>query len=407
MKEHASVVAEVQGLYGPFSFGEKLLQRIWMRGDFAHCGVRLLDGRSLRVIYAGKWNLLGGPDFKSARVSFDGEREITIDVELHLHASDWVAHRHAQDPAYDNVGLHVVLFPPEPAHITYGVNRREIPVLVLLPLLQHDLEEFAADEAIEVLSGQSAFTAPEELASLDPERLFAVLRERANARWQRKVHFAQLRLHRLGWQSACHHAALEVLGYRFNRAPMLRIAGRWSLEDWSSPSFDPEEIFASEYGRWSLQGVRPANSPRTRLQQYAAWTRAVPDWPSSVLAFADNLPQIPSAETRDVRRIHCFAKIRESIAGSICGNALGGTRLDNFFCDALLPLHTARARDSVNGRNVSFNFEVWFHWFPGDQSPPLLRILRQLGVTDGRAQPSCHGFAQGLFDWFIERDARR
>jgi hypothetical protein len=29
-----SAVAEVQGLYGAFSFPERLLQKIWLRGDF-------------------------------------------------------------------------------------------------------------------------------------------------------------------------------------------------------------------------------------------------------------------------------------------------------------------------------------------------------------------------------------
>lgn len=408
MTTRMAAVAEVQGLYGPVSFAEKLLQKIWLRGDFDRRGALLLDGRPLRIIHPGKWNLLGGPDFKAARIAFGGVEEATIDVELHLHASDWIAHGHARDSAYNQVGLHVVLFPPEPAHVTLGANRREIPVLVLLPLLQHDLEEFAADEAIETLSGQSAVTAPEELASLDLTRLFALLRERAVVRWQRKVHFARLRLQRLGWESACHHAALEVLGYRFNRAPMLRIGGRWPLAAWSSSSSDLEEIFASEEGNWSLQGVRPANFPRTRLRQYAAWAGAIPAWPARVAAFCDQLPRVAPAEnTREIRRIHFFSRMRAEIAAFICGHALGGTRLDNLVCDALLPLHAAQAGGPVNENGASTNFEIWFHWFVGDQSPALLRILRQLGVCDGRGHPSCHGFAQGLFDWFIERDARR
>src|ERR1044071_3371281 len=92
-------VAEVQGLYGPFFFGEKLLQKIWLRGDFEKSAARLVDGRSLRIIHPGKWNLLGGPDFKSARLAFGDGPEICGDVELHLRAVDWMAHGHAADAA--------------------------------------------------------------------------------------------------------------------------------------------------------------------------------------------------------------------------------------------------------------------------------------------------------------------
>ena len=119
----AATVAELQGLYGAFSFPEKLLQKIWLRGDFDRAAVAN-DGRRVRVLHPGKWNLLGGPDFTAARLRFGdpGGREVTGDVELHLHAADWHTHRHAEDPAYDRVVLHVVLFPPEPGRKSTRLN---------------------------------------------------------------------------------------------------------------------------------------------------------------------------------------------------------------------------------------------------------------------------------------------
>jgi Protein of unknown function (DUF2851) len=398
----ASAVEEVQGLYGPFSFTEKALQKIWLRGDFDRGAARLTDSRTVRVLHPGKWNLLGGPDFKGARLVLGNAAEITGDVELHLRASDWLAHRHAEDPAYDRVVLHVVLFPPEPDHVTRSGAGGEIPLLALLPLLPHDLEEFAADESVEALAGKSLASAPEELAALEHQKLLALLRRHAAERWRRKVHFARVRLERLGWETACHHAALETLGYRFNRSPMLRIAERWPLQHWTVGAVGTDERFASEVASWSVQGVRPANHPRVRLRQYAVWARAVPDWPERFANIADAAisPIVSDAGTREVRRRHRFLALRKRIHESVCGGALGGTRLDTFICDALLPLVAAR-------RGASFDFGIWFHWFPGDQPPLLTRVLHQLVVCDGRGQPRCHGFAQGLLDWFIARDARR
>jgi hypothetical protein len=213
------------------------------------------------------------------------------------------------------------------------------------------------------------------------------------------VHFAQRRVQRLGWENACHQTALEILGYRFNRAPMLRIAEQWPLPAWSEADFDVQVAFTSERGRWSLQGVRPANHPQVRLRQYTAWTRARPEWPARWANLASTLGPVDAAEpTRVARRKHSLGATREHLSAEICAGRISGTRLDNLICDGLLPLGAAQNGGDFFGR--------WFHWFAGDQPPALMRVLRQLNVFDQRAQPACHGFAQGLFSWFIKRELR-
>jgi hypothetical protein len=394
-----AAVSEIQGLYGSYSFPEKLLQKIWLRGDFDRAGLVTTDGRRVRVRHPGKWNLLGGPDFKGARLGFDDGPEIIGDVELHLHADGWAAHGHAADRAYDGVVFHVVLFPPERGHVTRGAGGSAIPVAALLPLLHHDLEQFAAEEAVEQLANRPASRIQEELAALPAAELAGLLRRHAERRWQQKVHFARVRVQRLGWMAACHHAALEILGYRFNRAPMLRIAAAWPLEEWVKASADSEAIFAAEAGTWSLQGVRPANHPRLRLRQYAAWTRALPDWPARLVALAQSMPSPAwGTATGAVRRLGHFANLREKIADELGVGAVGGTRLDNLVCDGFLPLLAAAGAGEVGG--------VWFHWYPGDLPPVLGRALRGLGAIDGRTQPSSHGAAQGLLGWLLEREAQ-
>jgi hypothetical protein len=307
--------------------------------------------------------------------------------------------------------LHVVLFPPEQRRTTTGAGGREIPILALLPLLHRALEEFAADEAVEVLSNRPLARLPEELSILPARELAALLQRHATARWNQKVHYAQLRVQRLGWEAACHHAALEVLGYRFNRAPMLRIAGQWPLEKWAAGAASPDEIFAAEAeaGGWSLQGVRPANHPRTRLRQYAAWLNQRPDWPTRARALATTLPLPEStAATREARREHHLTALRERIAEELFANTIGGTRLDNVICDGLLPLLAVPPEaDSVAAARATGLNALWFHWFPGDLPPALTSGLRQLGFLDGRDHPACHGAAQGLLGWLLDREPRK
>jgi len=406
MREPAPVVAEIQGLYGPFTFPEKLLQKIWLRGDFDRRRAATADGCPVAVISPGRWNLLGGPDFLGARIRIGDNTELTGDIEVHLRASDWESHGHARDSAYNHVVLHVVLFPPEVGRVTRGAGGHAIPIVALLPLLHHDLEEFAADEAVASLAGRTEAKVSAKLAGLSESALMTLLRESAQTRWRQKVYFAGLRIKRLGWGAACHHTALEILGYRFNRAPMLNVASRWPIADWPGHQPGPEAIFDEFSDAWRLHGVRPANHPRTRLRQYEGWSSAQPNWPESMarLEVARNKMETASADpasTRDVRRRYQFAALRKKFAAEICGRALGGPRLDNLICDGFLPLLAARV-----GQSDLENpwHDVWYHWFAGDMPPVVMRSLRELGVFSGQSRPRCHGASQGLLGWLLAQE---
>lgn len=390
-------VAELQGLYGAFTFPEKVLQKIWADGEFEREALRTIDGRAVQVIAPGKWNLLGGPDFKGARLKIGEEPERMGDVELHLHAEDWATHRHADDAAYRDVILHVVLFPPRADHVTRGA-RGPIAVAALLPLLWRDLESYAEDAAVESLADQPLDEALRAWASEGGAPLLERLREWAKSRWERKRRDAARRIERLGWTEACHHAALEILGYRFNRVPMLRVASRWPLAAWAEGEVDAETAWANEREQWSLQGVRPANHPRGRLRQYATWTRARPRWPD-VLADVQwpANRDVASGGTKAFRKALRLTAQRDELAERIAARSVGGTRWDTLVCDGWLPLLAARSGADL--------FAWWWHWFPGDLPETQVQALRRVGAFDARAQPACQGALQGLLAWRLAREA--
>jgi len=391
-------VAEFQGLYGPFACPERVLQKIWLRGDFLRDDLRTTDGRRVEVLHPGLWNLAGGPDFRGAHVRLDGADRYG-DIEVHFHAADWRAHQHQANPAFAAVMLHVLLFPPEPAApAACRADGQELPAVVLLPLLLRDLEEYASDDAIETLTARDEWRMLAELASHPRARLLPLLRRHAAHRWQQKVRFARLRLDQLGWTDAAHHGALEILGYRHNRTPMLAVATRFPLEQWSAGALDPATVFAADRLTWHRQGLRPANHPQARLRQYAAWNRCVPDWPDRLLAWADTLPPLPdpAAPTREARRQLALAAARRQLPEQVLGRALGGTRLDNLVTDGFLPLIAART-----GRDLA---PAWFHWYLGDIPDQVRQALRHLGLARPPDQPACHGFGQGLLGWLIARE---
>ncbi len=399
MANKTDFVAEMQGLYGPFTLTERVVQKIWLRGDFDHTRPVLADGRSLAIRTFGVWNLLAGPDFRGAQLVIDGA-SVTGDVEVHFHVADWRAHQHETDRAYNNVALHVVLFPPDPAERpARRGDGREIPTLVLLPLLHRDLEEYASDDALEVITARDAWEKFAELAATPPAELPALLREKAADRWRQKVRFAQLRIARVGWTAAAHCTALEILGYRHNRAAMLTVATKYPLEAWTG-GIELAQLYEESGARWQTQGVRPANHPHARLRQYQAWVAAHPDWPERLRQMAKTLPTggLEATPTKLARSALGLAQRRETFARDLMGGAVSGTRLDNLICDGFLPLAAAAA-----GNDPGI---VWFHWFLGDVPDQVRAALPKLGVAGRGAPPLCHGWGQGLLGWVLEHEAR-
>lgn len=399
MEAKLEQVQEMQGLYGPFTIAERVVQKIWLRRDFEQSGLRLLDGRTLAIRTPGRWNLLGGPDFHMARLIIEG-RPLLGDIEVHFHSSDWHAHGHALDRAYDNVALHVVMFPPAAGE--RRAERRdgsEIPTLVLLPQLNRGLEEYASDDALEKMTARDAVERIAELAAMPRTKLVALLQGHARARWAGKVRFAQLRIGKLGWAGAAHHAALEILGYRRNRAPMLATATAHPLAEWAG-GLDIATVFAERAGQWQLQGMRPANHPLGRLRQYREWAKARPDWPERLRNFAPAIAAGPAGEesTASFRKRCDLAALRETCARDLTADAVGGSRFDTLVCDGFLPLLAA-----ATGRDLH---PPWFHWYLGDVPAEVRQALGTLGVAGTQPAPFSHGWAQGFLGWISEREAR-
>lgn len=400
MTDSLHTVAEMPGLYGPFTMHERVVQKIWLQQDFAATACTLLDGRKLEILAPGRWNLLGGPDFKQAALRIDGQ-ELRGDVEVHFHASDWSAHGHRHDQAYADVVLHVLLYPPESeSPPPRRADGKVIPALVLLPLLHRDLEEYAADDALETLTARDEWRRVAELANQSLEKLRAQLRQLAARRWAAKVASAHLRIGKLGWRMAAHTTALEILGYRRNRVPMLIAAERWPLAAWQDPMLPPAVL--NEVAGWEAHGVRPANQPATRLRQYGDWVRAVPDWPDRLLNWGDARKWealLEEQSTAQARRAVRLTAVGEQLAAEVLGHAVAGPRFHTLVCDGFLPLlAAAREREALRA--------AWFHWFPGDLPEEIRRHLSSLEVTRAPDQPLCHGYAQGLLAWLIEREIR-
>ncbi|UJH92432.1 DUF2851 family protein [Antarcticibacterium sp. 1MA-6-2] len=86
---------------------EDFLHYIWKFKKFDFSRAVTVEGLPVTLIDAGLANLNSGPDFFNSKLKI-GEQLWAGNVEIHIKSSDWYAHGHENDPAYDNVILHVV-----------------------------------------------------------------------------------------------------------------------------------------------------------------------------------------------------------------------------------------------------------------------------------------------------------
>ena len=136
-------VAERSGATNPgeqLQVREKLVRCLWFDQFLDLGNLETEDGRKVAVFAPGYWNEGSGPDFRNAEIAFDGGVRVRGDIEVHVAASDWNRHGHAEDPAYARVVLHVVLYDDWHSSATSQGTQR-IPQLTLAKHLSADLTE--------------------------------------------------------------------------------------------------------------------------------------------------------------------------------------------------------------------------------------------------------------------------
>ncbi len=106
---------------------EEFLHFLWRTRRFDFLNLQTTDGDKIDVLDFGTYNTNAGPDFLEAKINI---KDITWagNIEMHIKASDWLAHQHQNDKQYANVILHVVYEGDVPIKTNGGDN---LPCLVM------------------------------------------------------------------------------------------------------------------------------------------------------------------------------------------------------------------------------------------------------------------------------------
>ena len=152
---------------------EKLLHYVWKHRLYHSGGLCTTDGRKVEVIDPGLPNAHAGPDFFNAKVKIGGTLWAG-NVEIHDKASDWDAHGHHRDKAYDSVVLHVVAEADAQPTDTRG---RPVPQMLLgvPPSVAANYRELLATDTYppcyRIIPELPPMTVTSWLAALQAERL--------------------------------------------------------------------------------------------------------------------------------------------------------------------------------------------------------------------------------------------
>ncbi len=106
---------------------EQFLFYIWQYRLFDQQNLRTTTGETIQVLKPGELNSNAGPDFTNALIKI-GDTTWAGNVEIHINASDWDAHKHSGNSNYDTIILHLVL---DSDRIIHRKDGEAIPTLEL------------------------------------------------------------------------------------------------------------------------------------------------------------------------------------------------------------------------------------------------------------------------------------
>ena len=219
---HDNVLNE--GVRLPNNLPERVVVEIWQQ-LMDRAGLTTAGGEPIRIIYPGRKNDGRGADFRDAVID-TSQGIIKGDIEVHVKSSDWQAHRHHQDPAYNRVILHVVMWHNRQA-ATKLHNGKTAPILALDKYLESPSNHGVGLVHSPASSGMPCLRTAKGLAS---HTLAEFLDSAGERRFSAKAAQFQAELSQTEASQCLYQGIMGALGYVKNKPPMLKLARRLPLQ---------------------------------------------------------------------------------------------------------------------------------------------------------------------------------
>ena len=202
---------------------ETFLYFLWQYQYFTKHTLTTTDGEPIQVLHPGFRNHDAGPDFFNARLLIS-DVEWGGTVEMHTKTSDWLAHRHQHDRAYDNVILHVVWQDDQAAtgRRVDRANGTPLPTIELCPLIDAAL----IDRYVLLSNSTDAIPCAGQFRSVQPLRLTSMLDRAMLQRLERKAAGVRAVFEATGgdWEETAYRLLAVNMGFKINAEPMAQLS---------------------------------------------------------------------------------------------------------------------------------------------------------------------------------------
>ncbi len=281
---------------------EKIVHFLWKHKLFNASSLISSCGKEIEIIKVGTHNQdKGGPDFLNASIKI-GDTHWFGHVEIHLKSSDWIAHQHQFDPAYDSVILHVVW---DSDKIIYNKKSVPLPELCISSYVDQNvlryIRDFQSNKEI-IACGSLVKDVPYLTKKMFYDRLVVSRIQRKTN--QLKQDYIQLNKN---WERLCLLAISRVLGLTHNVESFENLVksipldviqkNRDSSVALEAMVFGQSGFFENEYedkyahalkekysflqkkykfsslnySQWQWFRIRPASFPSIRLAQFSSF----------------------------------------------------------------------------------------------------------------------------------------
>ncbi len=278
---------------------EDFLHYLWRLQRFDQGNLCTSEGAPIQVLAIGEHNQHAGPDFSNARVRI-GDTLWAGNIEIHIKSSEWLKHRHQDDPAYENVILHVVFEEDVPIFDSSGTL---LPCLVL----QHRIAKGLSKKYLRLLQQESWIPCASQLSKVQEmtkvlwmdrllvERLeektkaIKAILVQSNNNWEETFYrfLARsfgLKINPDAFEQVANALPLSLLGRHKNQLRQIEAllfgqAGmlQKNFVDTYPQQLQKEYLFLQKKYKlraipttaWKFLRLRPANFPTIRLAQFA------------------------------------------------------------------------------------------------------------------------------------------
>lgn len=243
---------------------EALVWHLWQE-QLTNCGkVCLTDGRQLKILHTGTFNEDSGPDFLNAELSFGPGQPVRGDVEIHIRPVDWIRHGHGNDPRYNSVILHVVMWHDENPATVFKQNGQTVPTLVLSGCLAHTFDHLKRRyERRNQAPQERTYPCADFVQRTVPSAISHMLENAGTVRFLAKSRTFESRMERVSSEQTLYEGLMRCIGYSKNTDAFHELARRLPLStirDFTRHLTGTNRIHTVQALMFGVAGLLPSQS---------------------------------------------------------------------------------------------------------------------------------------------------